>query len=78
MPSRDGWTALHIAAERGHYEIARDLVIAGADINASMLESKHIKHIPSDLCYDVGNYDIGLAGTNTVWEDRNIVRLQIF
>ena len=32
--SREGWTPLHIAAEKGHLETAKLLMVYGADLNA--------------------------------------------
>ena len=30
----DGWTPLHLSAQKGHLEVARALIEAGADVNA--------------------------------------------
>ena len=39
-----GWTALHHATENGHSEIAKMLLDAGADVNATVEEREYTPH----------------------------------
>ena len=48
VDQRQRWTALHIAAEKGHVDVAKVLIQNGADVNAVMENKWTALHFAAD------------------------------
>jgi ankyrin repeat protein len=62
-----GWTALHHAIENGHSEIAKMLLDAGADVNATIEEREYTPH------YDNSDYVSGYQ-----YDGMSVIRMAYF
>ena len=58
MPAQnDGWTPLHVCAEKGHLEILTSLIKAGADVHAQKDDSMTALHV----CVIKGHMEVARA-----------------
>src|SRR5690349_1994752 len=60
--NEDGWTALHVAANDGHIEVAKLLIEAGADIN------KAVDDNPLQIANQERHSETNLYGTTPLSE----------